>query len=93
MMSVPHRKHASAACYGDGFTFLYVDDVRTSQEAHELHDVQKYVGIATGYPAGCPGFVSGTNIFFITPERCRVAYIASYTIGSCMVSRVEAAAA
>jgi hypothetical protein len=24
---------ASTACYGDSFTFLYVDDVRTSQEA------------------------------------------------------------
>jgi hypothetical protein len=22
------------ACNGDGFTFLYVDDVRTSQESH-----------------------------------------------------------
>jgi hypothetical protein len=33
-MFVPHRKHpyASTACYGDSFTFLYVDDVRTSQE-------------------------------------------------------------
>jgi hypothetical protein len=24
--------HASTACYGDSFTFLFVDDVRTSQE-------------------------------------------------------------
>jgi hypothetical protein len=33
MMFVPHRKHlwASTACLGYGFTFLYVDDVRTSQ--------------------------------------------------------------
>jgi hypothetical protein len=25
-----------AACYGDSFTFLYVDDVRTSQEARPV---------------------------------------------------------
>jgi hypothetical protein len=25
---------AATACYGDSFTFLYVDDVRTSQETH-----------------------------------------------------------
>jgi hypothetical protein len=31
-MFVPHRKHASTACYGDGFTSLYLDDVLTSQE-------------------------------------------------------------
>jgi hypothetical protein len=24
--------HASTACYGDCFTFIYVDEVRTSQE-------------------------------------------------------------
>jgi hypothetical protein len=32
--------HASTACYGDSVTFVYVDGVRTSQEApmglHEL---------------------------------------------------------
>jgi hypothetical protein len=34
MLFVPHRKHVrvSTACYRDSFTFLYVDDVRTSQE-------------------------------------------------------------
>jgi hypothetical protein len=34
-MFVHHRKHlwASMASYGDSFTFVYVDDVRTSQEA------------------------------------------------------------
>jgi hypothetical protein len=34
MMLVPHSKHlwASTPCYGDSFTLLYVDDVRTSQE-------------------------------------------------------------
>jgi hypothetical protein len=33
-MFVPHRKHlrASTACYGERVTFLYIDDVRTSQE-------------------------------------------------------------
>jgi hypothetical protein len=29
----------STACYGDGFTPLYVDDVRTSLEAHALRPV------------------------------------------------------
>jgi hypothetical protein len=35
-MFVPHRKHirVPTACYGDTFTFFYVDDVCTSQEAH-----------------------------------------------------------
>jgi hypothetical protein len=33
-MFVAHRKHAYAAGYGDSFTLLYVDDVRTSQETH-----------------------------------------------------------
>jgi hypothetical protein len=35
-MLVPHRKHlrTSTPCYGDSFTFLYVPDVRTSQETH-----------------------------------------------------------
>jgi hypothetical protein len=35
MLIVPDRKHlcASTACYGDSFASLYVDDVRTSQEA------------------------------------------------------------
>jgi hypothetical protein len=35
-MFIPHRKllRASTACYGDRYTFLYVDDVRTSQETH-----------------------------------------------------------
>jgi hypothetical protein len=35
-MFVPHRKHlwTSTACYGDSFTYVYVDDVRTSQETH-----------------------------------------------------------
>jgi hypothetical protein len=35
MIFVPHRKHLSASMvsYGGSFTFLYVDDVRTSQEA------------------------------------------------------------
>jgi hypothetical protein len=30
MVFVPHRKHLWAAkvCYGDSFTFLYVDDIR-----------------------------------------------------------------
>jgi hypothetical protein len=34
MMFVPHRKHlwASPACYGDGFTFQFVDGIRTSQK-------------------------------------------------------------
>jgi hypothetical protein len=33
-MFVPHRKHiwATTVCYGDSFTLLYVDDIRTSQE-------------------------------------------------------------
>jgi hypothetical protein len=31
---VSHRKQASVACYNDRFTFLYVDDVRTSLETH-----------------------------------------------------------
>jgi hypothetical protein len=35
-MFVPHRKHTS---YGESFTFLYVDDVCTSQEAHLLQRV------------------------------------------------------
>jgi hypothetical protein len=37
MMLVPHKKHlwASTACYGDSFTFLYVDHVRTSHETHK----------------------------------------------------------
>jgi hypothetical protein len=26
--------YAWTACYGDRFPFLYVDDIRTSQEAH-----------------------------------------------------------
>jgi hypothetical protein len=33
----PHRLttlYTSAACYGYSFTFLYVDDVRTTQETH-----------------------------------------------------------
>jgi hypothetical protein len=35
MMFVPHRKHMSPQpVNGDSFTVLYVDDVRTSQEAH-----------------------------------------------------------
>jgi hypothetical protein len=36
MMSGPHRKHpwTLTACYEDILTFLYVDDVRTSQETH-----------------------------------------------------------
>jgi hypothetical protein len=35
LMFVPHSKQlwACTACYGDSFIFLYVDDVRTSQEA------------------------------------------------------------
>jgi hypothetical protein len=35
-MFVPYRKHiwASAACYRDSFTFVYVDDVRNLQETH-----------------------------------------------------------
>jgi hypothetical protein len=34
MTFVPHRKDvwASTACYGDGCNFLYVHDVRISQE-------------------------------------------------------------
>jgi hypothetical protein len=33
---LPHRKHVwgSTACYGVSCTFLYVDDIRTSQNAH-----------------------------------------------------------
>jgi hypothetical protein len=31
-MFVPHRKQPYAVYYGDCFKFLYVDDVRTSQE-------------------------------------------------------------
>jgi hypothetical protein len=33
-MIVPHRKHpwASTACYGNGCTYLYIDDDRTSQD-------------------------------------------------------------
>jgi hypothetical protein len=42
MMLVPHREHklwATTAYYGDSFTFLYVDDVRTSEETHSMgHD-------------------------------------------------------
>jgi hypothetical protein len=36
MIFVPQRKHiwASTDCCGDNFTFLYVDDVRTSKETH-----------------------------------------------------------
>jgi hypothetical protein len=35
MMVVHHRKHRpSRAHYGDSFTFLYVDDVCTSQETY-----------------------------------------------------------
>jgi hypothetical protein len=35
MMFVLHRKHLHPLpVNGDSFTFLYVDDVRTSQEAH-----------------------------------------------------------
>jgi hypothetical protein len=35
-MFVPHRTQlrVSTACYGDGFTFSYVDDVITLQETH-----------------------------------------------------------
>jgi hypothetical protein len=46
-MFVPHRKHlwASTDCYGDSFTFLYIDDVRTSQETH-LWPSTAYRGIA-----------------------------------------------
>jgi hypothetical protein len=39
MMFIPHREHAywpPTACYEDGFTFLYVGDVRTSQETRLL---------------------------------------------------------
>jgi hypothetical protein len=33
-MFVPHMKHVLKACYGDRFTSLYVDNVRTPQETH-----------------------------------------------------------
>jgi hypothetical protein len=35
-MLIPNRKHlwTATACYGDSFTFLYADDVRTSKEIH-----------------------------------------------------------
>jgi hypothetical protein len=33
---------ASTACYGDSFTFLYVDDVRTSEETHLLASTACY---------------------------------------------------
>jgi hypothetical protein len=35
-MFVPHMKHirASAACYWNSFTFLYVNNIHTSQETH-----------------------------------------------------------
>jgi hypothetical protein len=32
----------STTCYGDNFTFLYVDDVRTSQEAHLWSSMTRY---------------------------------------------------
>jgi hypothetical protein len=31
----PTNPQDSTACYGDRFTFLYVDDVRTSHETHQ----------------------------------------------------------
>jgi hypothetical protein len=36
MLDPQHRTtlYASMACYGDSFTFLYADDVRTSQETY-----------------------------------------------------------
>jgi hypothetical protein len=34
VMYVPHRKHTPLLCYGDSFTFIYVGDVRTSQETY-----------------------------------------------------------
>jgi hypothetical protein len=32
---------ASTACYRDGFTFLYVGDIRTPQETHALIGISK----------------------------------------------------
>jgi hypothetical protein len=29
-----NARRISTACYGDGFTFAYVDDARTSQQTH-----------------------------------------------------------
>jgi hypothetical protein len=44
MMFVPHRKHewAYMSCYGDSFTFLYADDVRTSQETRPWISTASY---------------------------------------------------
>jgi hypothetical protein len=45
MISVPHRKHtygAQKACQRDSFTFLCVNDVRTSQEISEYASMAYY---------------------------------------------------
>jgi hypothetical protein len=62
-MFVPRRKHlrASTACYRDGFTFLYVDDVRTSQETHGLLRGQRYLQ-SVWRRVGQTGFDSGQDL-------------------------------
>jgi hypothetical protein len=47
MIYVPHSKHTygvTTIFYGDSFTFLFVDDVRTSQETPTCHH-----GLLWGY--------------------------------------------
>jgi hypothetical protein len=45
-MFIPHMKHlrASAACYGDSFTFLHVDYVRASQQIRLWASTACYAG-------------------------------------------------
>jgi hypothetical protein len=40
---------ASTACYGESFTFVYGDDVRTSQETHVLASMVSYGDSFTFY--------------------------------------------
>jgi hypothetical protein len=40
---------ASTVCYGDIFTFLYVDDVRTSQETHLCSSTVCYKYVFTSF--------------------------------------------
>jgi hypothetical protein len=49
MIFVPHRKHAYGlhSLLGDGFSFLYLDDVRTSQKAHVWPSTACYGDIFT----------------------------------------------
>jgi hypothetical protein len=82
-MFVPHRTHlwASTTYYRDSFTFLYVDDVRTSQETpvvlHDLVQGQLYFSICrwcsylTGdTPIGLHDLIQGQPYFSIW-ERSR----------------------